>query len=155
MNASPFKATDQMHGIVRMLRLAEWHDQLEPCRFKFLSVISERDALGCGTVCCARGNFPHVFPTHWKYTPAGKTPWPIEAGAGWTNEFLHITNAECEHLFNKPELHDLEKAGKFGPREWARHCREFVVSKEPSLAAILEPAPVSGMVRATMAALAK
>lgn len=47
----------------RMLQLAEFLDQLSQSEFYFASVISQmNEETGCGTVCCAIGWTPAVFP---------------------------------------------------------------------------------------------
>lgn len=43
-------------------KLIQFLEKLEPNRFKFSEVISQVDVRGCGSVCCAIGWTPKVFP---------------------------------------------------------------------------------------------
>lgn len=143
MEPTPFKATSQLHGLVRLLKLATFMEMLEPAKFHYGELVSVTDGK-CGTVCCALGWTPAVFPQHWRWIGDNIMRFGERAG---DHDFFAISSHDDMYLFYNGSLMHREMEGTFGPRDWARHCREFVVNKEPSLAAILEPAPVSGMER--------
>lgn len=46
----------------RLEQLIQFLEQLDPARFDFQRVVKEKDENGCGTVCCAMGWTPALFP---------------------------------------------------------------------------------------------
>lgn len=54
-------------GKRRLLKLAAFLVQLKPEKFNYRYWVSEKDSKGCGTVCCAGGWCPVVFPRYWRY----------------------------------------------------------------------------------------
>lgn len=53
----------------RLNKLILFLENLEPKRFYFNTVVSQVDEKGCGTVCCAIGWTPAVFPRLAKWGP--------------------------------------------------------------------------------------
>lgn len=108
----------------RLLKLADFLQELPKEKFDFAHIVrEEQNSKGktCGTVCCAVGWLPKIFPRHWKWDVCG-----LGVGAAYVNsrvssdiwlwvsnsaEFFGIPREAARLLFTANML-----------RPWARGC---------------------------------
>jgi hypothetical protein len=57
-------------GKAKLRQLIEFIRELPDEQFDFSRIVKEVDRHECGTVCCAAGWLPKVFPKDWAYTKA-------------------------------------------------------------------------------------
>jgi hypothetical protein len=110
------------------------------------SPVGEFDGKGCGTMGCAIGECPFVFPKYWKFVDSGvrnervpilktaKSNAPFYS----VEEFFGINGREYDHLFaplmQQPTLFSGKELGyEAAPEEVASNIREFVKRKEKKL----------------------
>lgn len=129
------------HHVQRLLKLADFLDTLPREKFDF-SVITCVDGLPlldalkagkkrCGTVACAVGWMPAVFPRAFKWTDCGAVL-PRSSQADGMNldaagRFFGLDYADTVGLFS-PEDSGLGYSAT--PKQVARHIRRFVTAKQ-------------------------
>lgn len=121
-------------GNERLLKVANFLDQLKESEFDFDSYVAEDDGKGCGTVCCAIGWLPKLFPDSWKWYL--DSYWnilcPRLIDSNFIREFeatavfFEITGNEANYLFD-PNDSGLGRHAK--PAQVANHIRKFVSSR--------------------------
>lgn len=129
----------------RLLKLAEFLDELPPAKFDFCYVIGAWDhATQCGSVCCAMGWTPRVFPelVQWRRCPeqwyTHENAWTISSGGsigyGYVAEkIFEISLAEAEDLFSPTNRLPWLPEGvpdDAAPSEVADSIRRFIAWKE-------------------------
>jgi hypothetical protein len=139
----------QENGTERLLRLAEFLEKLPPKKFYFGTWVKEWKN-ECGTVCCAIGWCPVVFPEHfkWCYDTTNVlfrrgNDWMI---AAWHSEdFFDLTDDEFSHLFHPNAQEQVFGGRKLDersrPKTVAANIREFVNRKWPALAGTTASSP--------------
>ena len=129
----------------RLLKLAEFLDELSPEKFDFCYVITTWDhAIQCGSVCCAMGWTPRVFPdlVQWQRCPESwgtdENVWTISYRGiiGYANvaeEIFEISLAESDQLFSPTNRLPWLPSGvpdNATPSEVADSIRRFIAWKE-------------------------
>ena len=126
----------------RMQKLIDFLWELKPGRFFFGNYIQHYiEGYGCGTVACALGWCPAVFPRHWgarRGVPAMEY-FPVLKGKlstfGSAIEFFGLDAEEADALFYS----ERDGVGAFGgdylwdsatPKQVARNLKKFLVYKE-------------------------
>ena len=130
-------------GKERLLALAAFLEALNPSQFNFGAWVT-KSKNGCGTVCCAIGWCPVVFPDHFRWGSEEevlvKTPGGNWTGVGSADRFFEITKSEFRHLFVPMcQTSGRGLSGKARPKTIAAHIQKFVNRKWPEPAAT--PAP--------------
>lgn len=104
----------------RLLKLADFLDTLEESKFDFSKVVSKHDN-ECGTVCCAMGWTPHVFPEEVEWDPFRRysgVSWGVTTNTdpdGYENyisvamKLFDISEEHAEGLFTPRGQHYLRK----------------------------------------------
>lgn len=132
----------------RLLKLAEFLDTLKPEKFNFNDIVSEsKDS--CGTVCCAVGWCPTVFPRSWAWFNYGMlsdrmsvtlktnlknadsdTDHLVLDWAKCAAEFFGMTLMEAHMLFiperRRPWASGSKLSYKTKPKTVARSIRSFI-----------------------------
>lgn len=80
----------------RMLKLIDFLMKLEPEKFDFNDVVADWDENLCGTVCCAVGWFPEIFPNYAYYIESS-VPGVAQISIDGVNE-AYFANAAKEIL---------------------------------------------------------
>lgn len=114
----------------RLLKLADFLDTLKTKQFNFDSCIDGRDNHGCGTVCCAIGWTPAVFPELVDWDDPCLTSWNFDQIA---YRLFDIGDDAITYLF-VPGFLTCDTTNRFGkrlsrnttPGVVARRIRKFV-----------------------------
>lgn len=125
----------------RLLKLADFLDNLPRKKFFFGDVVNEFDEKNhCGSVCCAVGWCPTVFPRHWKWTGDTFDDYYVglkESTTFWDEdaaEFFGIDINEACGLFypgsTRPWARNTMLADEATPKQVAKSIRQFVKWKE-------------------------
>lgn len=110
-------------------------DTLEPEKFYFCAVVGDHDAAGCGTVCCAIGWTPQLFPdmAEWGQTTDGDVV--VWSKPGMASDYDEVASEifglpveTCSHLF-------------------APRCQKGVASALPECGLDATPKEVAAMLR--------
>lgn len=136
----------------RLLKLAEFLDKLPKEKFDFSSVISKNEGK-CGTICCAVGWLPTVFPRSWMWdfvagdethinvfrkVPNGED---TKSSHHWhcdfwvdVSKFFGMTEKEVEQLFfpemDRPWDPDFMLGEEATANEVADSIRDYITWKE-------------------------
>lgn len=123
----------------RLLKLAAFLSRLPDSKFDFREYVKKWDAENhCGTVACAIGWCPKVFPKHWKWQPftfeSGAEPVlrnpPLKSEFQWCDDdaqsFFGISDEEFLRLFTPGRRRDGNLPGNAKAKDVAHHIREFV-----------------------------
>jgi hypothetical protein len=113
----------------RLLTIATFLDNLPPEKFNFDRYVTKHEN-GCGTVCCAIGWFPQIFPEIWIWKPIGRNilhpgTFRLEKSFSTTlEEFLDLSIFQLQRLFypNRFLPPDIT------PNQLATQIRSFVES---------------------------
>ena len=127
----------------RLLKIADFLEELPPEKFNFRDYVSESKN-DCGTVCCAIGWLPKIFPEdfywinpNYKFITSGRVvvlsrSTPLEPHSG--QHFLDLNDADWYRLFVPDYVRPI-KPNRLPPdttaKELAIHIREFVNNKYP------------------------
>lgn len=80
-------------NIERLEKLCQFLDTLPGPKFDFTYYVSKRDArTGCGTVCCAIGWCPAVFPDEWRWAQRGAV---VERGVPYHTNSQNPLDQAC------------------------------------------------------------
>ena len=125
----------------RLLKLADFLDNLPRKQFNFGDVVEKFDEKkNCGTICCAVGWCPTVFPRQWNWiteygdfyvrTKGSKTgDWTKDA-----EEFFGIGYADVTNLFfpnsEIPWARNTRLRNNATPKQVAKSIRQFLTWKE-------------------------
>lgn len=92
----------------RLLKLAAFLDKLPPKQFDLGTYVKSTEN-GCGTVCCAIGWCPKVFPAHWVWNARSIAGLSLKScdsgdalyfgGMDAAAKFFGIELRDAEHLF--------------------------------------------------------
>ena len=120
----------------RLLKLATFLETLPPERFDLSGFVIEYKTKGgraCGTVCCAVGWCPKVFPDHWRWKEYtyndGCIPKLKRNPSGILLDikaFFGINDADIEYLFMPGKYPQGHRNAKYV----ARRIRSFVKRQE-------------------------
>lgn len=122
----------------RLEKLILFLDNLEPERFDFNEVVVARDSKGCGTVCCAIGWTPAVFPRLVRWTSPPCASVQLKKDEFNTHFYYHtasvlfgLPGGVCKHLFcpsGQRRIHkSLPNCGmRSCPKEVAAMLRKFL-----------------------------
>lgn len=129
--AKAIEAEPMSIGDVRLLKLADFLDTLEPEKFNINSFVATMDR-GCGSVCCALGWCPKVFPDDWVWVD-GLDGARLKHSRKFgpfidSQEFFHFApdGYGWRHLFAAQSYHP-----NVHPVTVADRIREFVAARNP------------------------
>lgn len=117
-------------GNRRLLELAAFLDTLPREKFDFRKWVSKTDSKGCGTVCCAVGWTPHVFPELASYHNDCVLVCDQSAGPGAMELFAMSSDEVLKVFFarNSRERNSgLPQSAT--PARVAEHIRKFVARR--------------------------
>lgn len=92
----------------RLNKLADFLDKLPSTQFNISTWVSRQDdEHKCGTVCCAIGWCPKVFPKQWKWSwyfypypsPRADGEFPNRSAFDTASDFFGISNADSRSIF--------------------------------------------------------
>lgn len=117
----------------RLLKLADFVESVSPKKFD-LETIGRREP--CGTVCCAVGYMPVVFPRNFKYNQYnngyGLTHWLVVeskkndlSDMSAAEDFFGLNWNESKYLFVSESY-----GSRKGPKTVAKRIRDFVTKKK-------------------------
>lgn len=111
----------------RFYELAVFLEDLKPSKFDYRRIVSRwnKDTT-CGTVCCAIGWLPVVFPKKFSWDMS------VLRIAQPLLEFFGISRKEAEALFlpnNQEAIGEADLSGNASPKEVASLIRSFVEKK--------------------------
>lgn len=122
----------------RLNKLANFLEKLNPKKFN-LSIIAKKDKKNpeCGTVCCAIGWMPQVFPRTFKWR---LFPWSNQLSVveiedeeiedfDAADKYFGLKGQESSYLF-MPEYY---RYGKRQPKDVAKRIRDFIKTGEFNL----------------------
>ena len=135
----------------RLLKLANFLDTLPTKKFDFSRVVNnytEIKSHPCGTVCCAIGWTPNVFPKSWEWrrfeysdydcdvsvSLKSRNPFNYESWASSSKEFFGLEYQEVYHLFApgepRPWAYRKSLSDNAKPKTVANSIRKFIQWKE-------------------------
>lgn len=123
-------------GHLRLLELGDLLLKLRPRQWDYTHLVAETDARQrCGTVCCAAGWLPAVFPRSWVWVGGGEVGrlsvanrrhQSIHEWFGITYEVSTALFFRLQHLLKRPgvwvHMHDVT------PRHWVYAARVLVAT---------------------------
>jgi hypothetical protein len=119
----------------RLHKLAAFLDTLDNKDFDYSTYVSELDD-GCGTVCCAVGWLPKLFPEDWRWTGKRLTPQAVELRGRYyaypsdaASEFFDIPQEDGEALFVDAAKYMQDanyRPTKVTPAMLARFIRQYI-----------------------------
>jgi len=128
----------------RLLKLARFLEKLPASKFDFSEIVTfSKKVRGheCGTVCCAIGWTPKVFPKTWKWEEyydfllVARKDLPEKRGEDWHEQvcdFFGITGSELNGLFVPGTLYMpwakemIPMSNKTTAKEVAKSIRKFI-----------------------------
>lgn len=111
-------------GDVRLLKLADFLQTLPPEKFSLFGYVQESIG-GCGTVCCAIGWLPKLFPESWRWREDGNYPIGSSYNAfDSAMKFFGIDYPTGQQFFSWESYHP-----NVHPVTVADRLREFVASR--------------------------
>ena len=117
-------------GNRRLLRLAAFLDTLPREKFDFRRWISEKDSRGCGTVCCAIGWTPVVFPRLARYDADGLSVRGQSPGTGAMELFEMNIDDVLGVFYPRGRYHRNSGLPQSAtPTQVANHIRKFVARR--------------------------
>lgn len=125
----------------RLLKLADFLETLPDEKFDFRKYVKKDDGL-CGTVCCAIGWCPAVFPNEWYWERCPDADWVVVVlRKGFRDiglagmEFFDVSIGDYERMFIPLSTRHRSRPGSGLPstataKRVAAGIREFVAEKE-------------------------
>ena len=115
--------------------MADFLDKLPKKKFNFRRVVTQYED-GCGTVCCAIGWLPKVFPRKWGW---GINPWSVMdifdksqgyySGHSGTMAFFNLSLGQYAYLF-LPNYNSKSLSVNTTAKIVARRIRKFVKERD-------------------------
>ena len=114
----------------RLLKLADFLDTLKRKQFDYSDYVTEYDYKNkCGTVCCAIGWCPAVFPEDWRWRRGVFVNSVGTKNGSTRHDWFGLSLSEFEYLFCPG---DSGLPSNATPKRVAKHIRKFVESKAVS-----------------------
>lgn len=114
----------------RLEKLAAFLQVLPSEKWDFSEIVKEEDENGCGTVCCAMGWTPKVFPELAQWTCGGVTNRRLEFDlAGLAKEIFGIDENRYYSLFEPASL-SCPLKHEATAKQVAAHIRKFIAENQ-------------------------
>lgn len=129
----------------KLQKLADFLDQLRHDEFNFGEVVAKFDIDGCGTVCCAIGWTPILFPdeVEWDECANSVSMIGVRGGDGYVmaaEKLFNMPRQDARGLFSPNEQHLIHGWGDFPnchdkstPEEVAAAIRHYIKIRVVSL----------------------
>lgn len=124
--------TSKQIGNERLMKLAAFLSRLPPRKFNFKHVVAKEDENGCGTVCCAMGWCPAVFPKDWEWAYQDVRLKRRATGYWSFHDALRyfvLTEDEADSLFMPGRRPQYGGPVNSKPKDVARNIRAFVKAR--------------------------
>lgn len=115
----------------RLEKLATFLDVLPPKKFWFGTLISDMDSKGCGTVCCAIGWTPKVFPELVRWGSFGVETMNGALNFSSVSEFLFgLDTLQTDCLFDPHCPRECPLPRTATAKQVAAHIRKFIAENQ-------------------------